>query len=62
MFSFEVPFTDGDDAAAVPGAFVGGAEMTAGVGMVVPTKKNKTTISKNIKNKCSTKEFLHKNP
>lgn len=44
MLSLEVPFTDGDDTTAVPGV-VGGAEMTAGVGMVVPRKERKKNYS-----------------
>ena len=44
MVSLEVPFTEGEDAADAPGAFVGGAEITAGVGMVVPKMRNKTKI------------------
>lgn len=33
-----MPFTDGDKVTDVPGAFVGGADITAGVGTVVPAK------------------------
>lgn len=54
MLSLDVPFTDGDDTTAVPGV-VGGAEMTAGVGMVVPRKERK----KKLQHKKT--KFLHKN-